>query len=67
MGAPTSAIHAEIFLQFLEQWYIAHSYMAKIIGHFRYVDDIICNENLTDINHEQQEFNNMQPNMQLSV
>jgi len=41
MGAPSSGLIAELFLQNLEHFHLDHlSYRHKIIGYFRYVDDI---------------------------
>ena len=62
MGAPTSAVLAEVYLQHLE-----HTKIFKIItqnnilGYFRYVDDIlmIYDENSTDIHEVHTEFNNI--------
>jgi hypothetical protein len=47
MGAPPSAVLAEIYLQFLEHSNIYNT-LNKIIGYFRYLDDIllIFNEKL---------------------
>jgi len=42
MGAPTSGLIAELFLQHLEHLHLDHlSYRHKIIGYFRHVDDIL--------------------------
>jgi hypothetical protein len=42
MGAPTSAIFAEIFLQFLENTTIFDILKTmEVIGNYRYVDDIL--------------------------
>jgi len=53
MGAPTSSILSEIYLQFLENTKIFDILKEKkAIGYFRYMDDIliIYNENTTDAN-----------------
>jgi hypothetical protein len=53
MGAPTSSILSEIYLQFLENTEIFDILKEKkAIGYFRYMDDIliIYNENTTDAN-----------------
>ena len=42
MGAPSSSLIAEIFLQHIENTHLAHlSKKHKIINYFRYVDDIL--------------------------
>jgi hypothetical protein len=42
MGAPTSAILAEIYIQYLEHKQLYPILIKqKIIGYFRYVDDIL--------------------------
>jgi hypothetical protein len=42
MGAPTSAILAEIFIQYLEQNYILQTLQKHhILDYYRYVDDIL--------------------------
>ena len=54
MGAPTSGIIAEFFLQNLEDAYLTHlSDKHKIVSYFRYVDDIliIYDANYTDIDN----------------
>jgi hypothetical protein len=49
MGAPTSGILAEIFLQHLEKHHILHiSDKHKIIKYFRHVDNILI---IYDSNH----------------
>jgi hypothetical protein len=53
MGAPTSSILSEFYLQHLENIKIHNLLLDhNIEGYFRYVDDIlvICNENRTNIN-----------------
>jgi hypothetical protein len=59
MGAPTSAIIAEIFLQNLEHNQICNILTKYIIGYFRYVDDIliIYDINKTHIDTMINEFN----------
>jgi hypothetical protein len=67
MGAPTSAILAEIFIQHLE-----HNDIIKIlqkyhiIDYYRYVDDIliIYNEDHTNTEDTLNEFNSIHPNIQ---
>jgi hypothetical protein len=64
MGAPTSPILAEIYMQYLEHNGIYDILIHhKIIAYFRYADDIliIYNNNKTDINKTIDEFNQLQP------
>jgi nucleoside-specific outer membrane channel protein Tsx len=66
MGAPTSAILSEIFIQYLE-----HNNIQKvlqkhnIIDYYRYVDDILMvyNEKHTNINSTLNDFNKIHPNI----
>jgi hypothetical protein len=66
MGAPTSAILSEIYLQFIE-----HTSMADILSnhnicdYFRYVDDIllIYDTTTTDINTVLEQFNSVTSNL----
>jgi len=70
MGAPTSPILSEIYLQYMEH---SHLYTIltenKILGYFRYVDDILImyNEEDTDIERILNQFNNAMPTMQFSI
>jgi hypothetical protein len=60
MGAPTSAILAEIFIQYLEHNAIIHTLQKHhILDYYRYVDDIlmIYNDNLTNIQDTLKDFN----------
>jgi hypothetical protein len=67
MGAPTSAILPEIFIQYLE-----HNSILKvlqkhnIVDYYRYIDDIliIYNEKHTNINNTLNDFNKIHPNIQ---
>ena len=66
MGAPTSSILSEIYLQILENTKIFDILKEeKIIGYFRYVDDIliIYNENITDVNQVLKSFNDITPSL----
>jgi hypothetical protein len=62
MGAPISAILAEIYIQHME-----HKQMypilikQQIIGYFRYIDDIIYDQKKTNIEYTLIEFNKLQP------
>jgi hypothetical protein len=70
MGAPTSAILAETYIQNMERTQINHILKAQqIIAYFRYVDDILIiydNKN-TDINQTLNEFNNLQPTLKFTI
>jgi hypothetical protein len=70
MGAPTSAILAEIFLQYLEHTKIIDILQShNIIDYYRYVDDILIvyNESNTNINNTLIEFNSIHPNIQYTM
>ena len=70
MGAPSSAILSEVFLQYLEHTKIADILVQhNIIGYFRYVDDIlvIYDTNLTDINEIQTIFNTLTPTLKFTL
>jgi hypothetical protein len=66
MGAPSSAFLAEFFLQYIENnQTIDILTKNKIIGYFRYVDDILSlhDHTDTDINTLLIEFNRIHPNL----
>jgi len=71
MGAPTSSILSEIYLQFLENTKIFNILKEeKIIGYFRRVDDIlliIYNENITDVNQVLRSFNDITPSLTFTL
>jgi len=70
MGAPTTYILSEIYLQFLENTKIFDILKeAKIDGYFRYVDDIliIYNENKTDVDHVLSSFNEITPSLNFTL
>jgi len=70
MGAPTSGIIAEFFLQNLEDAHLTHlSNKHKVVSYFRSVDDIliIYDANYTDIDNIQKDFNTLHPNMKLTA
>jgi len=70
MGATTSPILSEIYLQFLENTKIFDILNEeKIIGYFRYVDDIliIYNENITDVNQVLKSFNDTTPSLTFTL
>jgi hypothetical protein len=65
MGAPTSAILAEIYMQHMEHKQIYPiSIKHKIVGYFRYVEDtlIIYGHRKTNIDNTLLEFNKQQTN-----
>jgi len=70
MGAPTSSIIAEFFLQNLENIRLAHlTEKQKIAGYFRYVDEILLiydpdHANIQDITNE---FNSLHPNLKFTT
>ena len=70
MGAPSSSILSEIYLQYLENTE-ALSILTKpgIEGYFIYVDDIllIYNKHIIDINETLTLFNSISPNLKFSL
>jgi hypothetical protein len=69
MGAPSSSIISEIFLQHTEQTKLPHiARKLKLLNYFRYVDDllIVFDSQLTNINEIRNEFNTLHPNMQFT-
>jgi hypothetical protein len=70
MGAPTSSLLSEVFLQSLEHNSIYNILVEnKIVAYFRYVDDIlIVHDNQeTDIAHMLLLFNNLYPNLTFTM
>jgi hypothetical protein len=70
MGAPTSPIFAEIFLQHVEHNHTIHTLRKhNILNYYRYVDDILIvyNENHTNIDDTLQEFNSIHPNIHYTI
>jgi hypothetical protein len=70
MGAPTSAILAEVFIQYLEHTTICDILMKhQIIDYYRYVDDIliIYSSHKTHIENTMYEFNNIHPNIKFTM
>jgi hypothetical protein len=70
MGAPTSAILTGIYIQNMEHKQIYPMLLKhKIIGYFRYVDDIllIYNQNKTNIEEILTEFNKQQPTIKFTI
>ena len=70
MGAPSSSIISEIYLQFLENSK-ALTILTKpgIEGYFRYVDDIllIYNKHIIDIDETLTLFNSLSPSLKFSL
>jgi hypothetical protein len=70
MGAPTSAILTEVFIQYLEHTIIFDILMKhQIIDYYRYADDIliIYNSHKTNIENTLYEFNNIHPNIKFTI
>jgi hypothetical protein len=70
MGAPTSTIFSEIYLQYIEHMFIYDILIQNNIrGYFRYVDDIllIYDVELTDIHTVLNQFNTAAPNLTFTL
>jgi hypothetical protein len=70
MGAPSSFIFSEIYLQFLEHNEILKILSDhKIVSYSRYVDDIllIYNHTITNIEQVLKAFNNIHNNIQFTL
>jgi hypothetical protein len=70
MGAPTSAIFSEIYLQHIEHTALVNILTKhKIHGYYRYVDDIllIYDVNSTDINLVLQQFNSVSKHLNFKL
>jgi hypothetical protein len=70
MGAPSSGLIAEIFLQHTEHTQLTHlSHKHKIIDYCRYVDDIliIYDTSHTNIHNILQDFNCLHPNLHFTA
>jgi hypothetical protein len=70
MGAPTSAILAETFIQHMEHKYLYSILKTQqIIAYYRYVDDIfiIYNKSKTNIEKTLNNFNNIQLSMKFTI
>ena len=70
MGAPTSSILSEFYLQYLENTRIFNLLINhKIEGYFRYVDDILIvyNERKTNIDQLLDQFNNVTPKTEFTI
>jgi hypothetical protein len=68
MGAPTWAILAETFIQHMEHKHIYPVLKTQqIIAYYRFADDIIYDENKTNIKQTRNEFNNIQPSIKFTI
>jgi len=70
MGAPSSGLIAELFLQHTENTLVAGlSHKHRIIDYFQYVDDIlrIFDPNHTDIQTILTDFNALHPNLHFTT
>jgi hypothetical protein len=70
MGAPTSSIFSEIYLQYMGNTLIYDVLQkTRIEGYFRYVDDILIvyNVNLTNINEIHNRFNSISPDLNFTL
>jgi ribosomal protein S25 len=70
MGAPASAMLAEIFIQHLEHNHVINTLKKHhIIDYYRYVDDILIvyNQDHTNIDDVLNEFNSIHPNIQYTI
>jgi len=70
MGAPSSGLIAEIFLQHKEHLHLAHpAHRHRIINYWRYVDDILLafDPNHTNIQAIFHDFNAIHPTLQLTA
>jgi len=69
MGAPTSSILSEIYLQFLEKNRIYNILTKHIKGYFRYVDDILTVYDVHQSNIEDVllEFNKLAPKLKFAI
>jgi len=70
MGAPTSSIFPELYLQYLESTKIYDILMNhNIEGYFRYLDDILVvyNESKSDINYILDRFNKLTPQLEFTL
>jgi hypothetical protein len=68
MGAPSSSILSEVFLQHIEHTHIPSIVKKhKLINYFRFVDDIllIFDSNSTDLPSILADFNTVHPNLKI--
>jgi hypothetical protein len=70
MGAPSSSMFSEIFLQHIEVTKIVNILLQyHIVGYFRYVDDILIvyKQNLTNIHDVLACFNKLTPTLKFTI
>jgi len=70
MGAPSSGLIAEMFLQHMEQKYLPHiTHKHKIINYCRYIDDILIIFDSTHTNIQQilNDFNTLHPKLHFTA
>ena len=70
MGAPSSSIFSDIYMQYLEHTKIFDILVKhKLVGYFRYVDDvlIIYEETTTNIHEILNMFNNISPTLTFTM
>jgi hypothetical protein len=69
MGVSTSALFAEIFLQWLKHLSIVTILSKHILGYYRYVDDILIlyNPDTTHIGLVLTEFNKLHPSLTFTL
>ena len=70
MGAPSSGLIAEIFLQHIEHTLLPHiTHKHRILNYFRYVDDIllIYDSTHTSIQMILEDFNVLHPKLQFTT
>ena len=70
MGAPTSSILSEVYLQYMENTTIYELLKKhRIEGYFRYVDDILVvyNDDNTNIYNVIEDFNNLAPKLKFTL
>jgi hypothetical protein len=70
MGAPTSSILSEIYIQYLQHTAIYEILLRhRIIGYYRYVDYLLLvfHTQLTNTHHVLQEFNTVTPTLRFTL
>jgi hypothetical protein len=70
MGAPTSSILSEVYLQYMENTTICELLIKhKVEGYFRYVDNnlVMYKDNKTNIYRVLEDFNNLVPSMKFTL
>jgi hypothetical protein len=70
MGAPSSGLISELFLQQIEHLHLTHlSTRHKIVNYFRYVDDVlmIYDSSHTDIQSIFDDFNTIHPKLKFTA